>query len=137
MQKSLHIILIIVFFILFGFALYLIFNNFICDDHGCRIFVCALENKSKKEQALHLIENLLEDGIWPFAFIASAISTGFILAILPITISVQMFAITFLLSLLTFYAIILFMIHHYVVPVKKYIKKYIESINNKDDNDKN
>lgn len=126
-KNLIQVIFVIVFAILFIFAVYLLFLNFICDDHTCLSFVCALEKKTDKEQIITLVDKLCDDGMWPYAYLASAILASLIFAICPFYLSIPNFAIIFLLGFFIFYAIISFMVHHYIRPIKIFILDYLNN----------
>ena len=127
MEQVISLILIFFFVILLLFAILLLGHNYICDGQTCGPFIKSQELETDKEKVLFMTNALWDDGIWPFAYISSAILTGLIFALLPVILSVRMFAVAFLLSFIVFYSIIAFFIHHYVRPIKEYIIDYIEN----------
>ncbi len=127
MDCVINVTLIFFFILLLIFAILLLAYNFICDGHDCKPFTIACKEKNEKDQILVLMDNLCEDGLWPFAYIASAILTGLIFACLPFILTIKYFTIIFLLSFLVFYSIIAFFVHHYVKPIKQHISKFIKS----------
>ena len=126
LYRLMSIILIIVFIVLLLFAILLLGYNFICDGHSCKIFTEACLETSEKRKVLFLLKELCDDGIWPYAYISSAILCGLLFSILPIPLGVRIFTAMFLVSFLVIYSIISFFIHHYIKPIKDYIRKYLE-----------
>lgn len=126
MESVINVTLITFFILLLIFAILLLAYNFICDGQNCKPFTIACQEKHEKDQVLVLLDNLCNDGIWPFAYIASAILTGLIFACLPFVLTIKYFTIIFLLSFLVFYSIYAFFIHHYVNPIKQYISTFIK-----------
>lgn len=130
------IILIFFFIILLFFAILLLGYNFICDGQSCKIFTVsegvakatnACVKGKEKNKVLFLVKEFCDDGIWPFAYISSAILCGLLFAVLPLPLSVRLFTVMFLVSFLVFYSIMMFFIHHYVKPIKDYISKFIDN----------
>lgn len=119
--------LIITFVVLLIMAIVLLLNIYICDNQACTSFTDAFKHSSQKKILLTLLDNLCEDGIWPYAYIASSILAGLFFGTLPIQLTVKLFALGFLLTFIVFYAIMGFFIHHYVKPIKRYIMDYIEA----------
>lgn len=134
---KIHVItLIFVYVILLIFAIHLLLNNYICDEHTCSPMVKAKNTPTVKSEQLYLIDNLGQDGIWPFAYLASSILAGLFFSIFPGILNISNYTIVFLVTFLVFFAIMGFFIHHYVVPVKKYIRTYIDdNIENNSDID--
>lgn len=124
MRLLINILLIAAFVILLIFAIVLLFHLYICDSHDCVIFQWC-SDKQGKDKILFLLDKLCEDGMWPFAYLSASILAGLFFAILPIRLTIQYFALVFLLTFLVFYAIMSFLVHHYVIPVKQYIIDYI------------
>ncbi len=129
MYKICTITLILVYIILLIFAIFLLCNGFICDEHTCRPMVEAKKkNKTLKKEQLHLLDNLCQEGLWPFAYIASSILCGLFFSILPMILDIRTYTVVFLVTFLVFYCIMGFFIHHYVVPIKKYVMNYINEM---------
>ncbi len=119
--------LIIVYVTLLIFAVILLLGGYICDGHTCRPMVEAKEKtKTEKKEQLYLLDHLCEEGIWPFAYIASSILCGLFFTIFPIMLDVKTFTIIFLITFIVFFAIMGFFIHHYVIPIKRYMRQFIE-----------
>lgn len=120
--------LIIWFIILIILSVYLIKTTYICDFHQCKAYSDAAQDgvPGSKEYTLGLLDALFKDGIWIFPFVASAIFSPVILFLLQLPVTVYNMAIIFLISFLCNYAILLFMIHHYVNFIKASIAEYIE-----------
>lgn len=127
MQQVISLILIFFFVILLIFAILLLGHNYVCDGQTCKPFDDA-KPLGAKDKVIFLTNALWDDGIWPFAYIASAISTGLIFALVPTPLTVRFFAIVFLLNFIVQYSIIAFFIHHYVRPIKQHIIDYINDI---------
>jgi hypothetical protein len=102
-------------------------TSFICDEHTCTIFTLAFKQAENKSQILFLLNHLCEETIWPYAFISSSIISFLFFAILPIKLTLFYFLVTFFLSWLIFYALISFLVHHYVIPMKDTIIDYIKN----------
>ena len=119
--------IILVYLIILALAVYILVRGFICDDHQCHTFITALCHKTEKEIVLHLLDRLCEDSLWPIAFIASSIIMFLVIAILPIPLWMPYFTIIFLVSFTVFYCLIAFVVYHYVVPIKHYIKQFINT----------
>lgn len=127
MECVINVTLITFFILLLAFAILLLAYNFICDGKNCKPFTIACQETEEKEQIIVLLDNLCEDGLWPFAYIFSAILTGLIFACLPFILTIKYFTIIFLLSFLVFYSIMAFFVHHYVKPIKTHITKFIKN----------
>lgn len=132
MYKIWSVGLIIVYVLLLIFAIHLLINGYICDDHTCSPMIKAKKQSTRKKEQLHLLTDIGQDGIWPFAYIASSILCALFFSILPMLLTIQTFIVVFLVTFIVFFCIIGFFIHHYIVPIKKYIMTYIE--NDKNDN---
>ena len=134
MYKIWSVGLIIVYVLLLILAIYLLLNGFICDDHTCRPMMDAkAKTKTSKKEQLYLLSDLCQEGLWPFAYIASSILAGLIFSILPMHLDIKTYTVVFLVTFIVFYCIIGFFIHHYVVPIKKYIMEYIQDHKNDQD----
>jgi hypothetical protein len=123
-----QIIFFITFFILLGFAIYMISNFYICDKKNTEQFLNA-EKKGpigSKEHTLFIINSLCADGLWPFAYVAAAILTPISLFIMKIPINIFYFTILFLISFMTIYFIFLYFAHHYIQNIKEVIIDYIK-----------
>lgn len=122
-----QILAIIAFFALLVFSLILLNAFFICDNSRCESYSDAAEAGSpgSKEYTESLLNSIGGSGIWPIAFISTAISTGFIMLILQIPITIRVFAVIFLITFLSFYAIMSFIAHHYLEVMKVTINDYI------------
>jgi len=122
-----HILIIIAFFALLIMAIILLSEFYIADNGNCKSFKeAALAGEvGSKEHAIALTNALLSDGIWPVAYLASAITTGFIILGLGIPATIQNIIVIFLFSFIPYYAMILFIYHHYVQFVKASINNYI------------
>ena len=126
MRLLINILLIAAYIILLIFAIILLFYLYICDNHSCMIFQWCCD-KQGKDKILALLDKLCEDGMWPFAYISASILTALFFAILPIRLTIQYFAMVFLLTFLVFYAIMAFLVHHYIIPVKRFIIDYVRN----------
>jgi len=118
---------IIIYLLLLIWAIYTLMTSFICDEHTCTIFTLAFKQAENKSQILFLLNHLCEETIWPYAFISSSIISFLFFAILPIKLTLFYFLVTFFLSWLIFYALISFLVHHYVIPMKDTIIDYIKN----------
>ena len=123
----LQILIIIAFFALLIMAIILLSEFYIADNKNCKTYKeAALAGEiDSKEYATELTNCLLSDGIWPIAYLSSAISTGFIIFGLGISATIQNIIIIFLFTFIPYYAMILFIYHHYVQFVKTSINEYI------------
>ncbi len=128
MKLIVHIILTLVYLLLLFVAITMLCCGYICDEQTCHIFTNAFLKLGSKNQIINLLENLCEDSMWPIAYITASILSGLFFSILPVPLTVECFAIIFLLTFITFYCILSFAVYHYVVPVKKYIIDYIRNI---------
>jgi len=122
-----NLICIGIYILLLIWAIYTLMTSFICDEHTCTIFTSALKQAENKSQILFLLNHLCEETIWPYAFISSSIISFLFFAILPIKLTLFYFLVTFFLSWLIFYALISFLVHHYVIPMKDTIIDYIKN----------
>jgi hypothetical protein len=120
-----NFLLILTFVILLIMAIVLLLITYICDNQACKPFNEAFQQPTKKKIMLKLLDNLAEDGIWPYAYISSSILAAIFFSTLPIQLTVKLFALAFLLTFIVFYAIMGFFIHHYIKPIKRYIMDYI------------
>lgn len=123
----LQIFIIFAFFALLITAIFFLSEFYIANNKTCKTYKDAeLAGKiNSKEYAIELTNCLLNDGIWPIAFISSAISMVFITLGLGIPATIQNLLIIFLFTFIPYYAIFLFVYHHYVQHVKKSINDYI------------
>ncbi|HSW76702.1 MAG TPA: hypothetical protein VLG50_06640 [Candidatus Saccharimonadales bacterium] len=128
-RNMIYILIVIVYFIILSLSIYILVNGFICDDHTCHTFTNALSNNNNKAIIIHLLDRLCEESMWPIAFIASSIIMFLLMAVLPLPLCMTYFIIVFLFSFIVFYCIIAFIIYHYVIPIKQYIKQYINKNN--------
>lgn len=126
MYTTINIAIIFIFIFLLILSIISLLNNHICDYQNCKSFIDAFQHNSTKKRLLMILDNLCEDGLLPFSFITSLIICGLFFCILPIILNVKLFLLVFLLSFLTFYLVFAFFINHYVIPIKKYIREYIE-----------
>lgn len=141
------IIAVIAFFVLLAASIYMILDFYVCDNNNCKCFNVA-DKKTKRNDTLIYILNLQKelgaDGIWPIAYISSAIITPLFLWLMDGKIyyypeqnkvgeikifSVKNFSLLFLISFAVMYFMISFITHHYIKPVVAYtteeINKYI------------
>ena len=126
-----QILIIIAFFALLIMAIILLSDFYIADNSNCKSFKdAALAGEpGSKEHAIALTNSLLSDGIWPVAYLTAAITAGFVILGLGIPATIQNIIIIFLFSFIPYYAMILFLYHHYVQFVKTSINKYIVNSN--------
>lgn len=119
--------LIIAFFALLVLSIVLLKNFYICDKHNTVPFIEAAKKGKvgSKEHTLFIIESLCNDGMWPLPYISAAILTPIALFIMQMPITVYYFTILFLISFLSFYAILLFFTHHYIQFIKNIVIDYI------------
>ena len=124
-----QILIIIAFFALLIMAIILLSEFYIADNSNCKSYKeAALAGEpGSKEHAIALTNSLLNDGIWPIAYLSSAISAGFIILGLGIPATIQNVIIIFLFTFIPYYAIVLFVYHHYVQFVKTTINEYISN----------
>lgn len=127
MLYLINLFIIIIYVFLLGLAIYMLINGYICDDRTCRPFLQALCKKYKKEQVTYLLENLCEESLWPYAYIVSSIIMLLLITILRLPMYMPYFTIIFLISFISFYCIISFLVFHYIRPIKKYIQDYIDN----------
>jgi hypothetical protein len=127
MYQLICITVAIIYILLLIFAIMVLINHFICDEHTCNIFTYALKNVGNKSQVIFLLNHLCEDNIWPYAFITSSIISFLFFSILPIDFNLLYFIVTFFLSWLIFYALMSFLLHHYVIPIKDSIINFIKN----------
>jgi hypothetical protein len=127
-----QILIIIAFFALLIMAIFLLSEFYIADNKKCKSYNDAsLKGKlGTKEHTVALTNSLFNDGVWPVAYIAASISTGFIILGLALPATVQNIMIIFLFSFIPYYAILLFVIHHYAQFIKNDIVAYIENVDN-------
>lgn len=140
-------IAIIAFFVLLGASIYMMLQFYVCDNYDCKCFKVA-DKKTEKENTLKYISYLQKelgaDGIWPIAYISSAILTPLFLWFMDGVIyyyneqnkvgeirifSVKNFALLFLISFAVMYFMISFVVHHYIKPVVNYTTEEINKIN--------
>jgi ammonia channel protein AmtB len=122
MVSIVNVTVIFIYILLIIGAVSLLLQNYICDNHNCTIFnQCS--DLPKSDKITYLLDNLCQDGL--FAFIASSILAGLIFAVVSVEINLRHFIIIFVLSFLLFYCMIAFLLHHYIVPIKEYIKKHL------------
>ena len=122
-----QILIIIAFFALLIMAIILLSKFYIADNGNCKGFeeAALAGDPGSREYAIALTNSLLSDGIWPIAYLTAAITTGFIILGLGIPATIQNIIIIFLFSFIPYYAIVLFLYHHYVHFVKTAINNYI------------
>ena len=142
----LQILIIVAFVTLLIMAIMLLSNFYIADNHNCKSYDDAAKvgEIGSREHTIELTNCLLSDGIWPIAYICSSISAGFIVFGLGIQATIQNILIIFLFTFIPYYAILLFVYHHYVQVLKNTINEYVSKStpglvdeNIKDCNDEN
>ena len=108
-------------------SIILLSEFYIADNGNCKTYkeAALVGEIDSKEYATELTNCLLSDGIWPIAYLSSSISTGFIILGLGIPATIQNILIIFLFTFIPYYAIVLFVYHHYVQFVKTSINQYI------------
>lgn len=123
MRTLMNIVILIVYITLLILSINLIYDLYLYENNHDKS-----HNNQKKEDVICAINRFYDDGMWPFAYIGSSILTVLIFIILPIKKDTRYITMTFLVSFLSFYAIMSFIIHHYINPAKKYILNYINTL---------
>jgi len=124
-----EILMVLFFGLLLSLAIILLGQIYICDNSACKSFQEAVKagELGSKPYVLLLVNSLFDDGIWPVAYIASAILTPLSLYFLRFPITIYTFSILFFISFATMYFVFLFIIHHYVRFITGYVDNYIEN----------
>ena len=120
----LHIALIFFYILLLCFSIILLLNIYLCDQYTCIPFTGLQSTKQK--QIIDLTDKIGEDGIWPFSYIGSSILTALSFSFMPIKLNIKNVTTIFLLFFLIMYSIMSFYVHHYIIPIKKYLKENIK-----------
>ncbi|MEM2987000.1 MAG: hypothetical protein QXV60_02770 [Nitrososphaerota archaeon] len=120
--------LIVVFLVLFGLAVFMIIDFYVCDSRRCKAFRIAKKEKApgSKEHTLVLLRELCNDGIWSIPYIGATVLTIFLLWFLEKEITVKTFTVTFLVIFLVIYFLFSFFCHHYVRFFTQDVSKYIQ-----------
>jgi hypothetical protein len=120
---------IIAFVVLLLASIWMLIDFYVCDNQDCKAFIQAekVAPRATKKYVLALLNELYNDGIWPFPYIGAAILTPLSLWFINAPITVQNFAIVFLVSFVTIYFLFSFFGHHYVRFVSIYTSKYIQN----------
>ena len=120
---------IIAFVVLLAASVWMLIDFYVCDNQDCKAFVQAEKAapRASKQYVLTLLKELYNDGIWPFPYIGAAILTPLSLWFINAPITVQNFAIVFLVSFITIYFLFSFFGHHYVRFVSLYTSNYIQN----------
>lgn len=125
MRTLMNIVILFVYITLLIVSIMLIMDLYLCDNNDNTI-IHRYNEKNEKAKAIYVINRFYDDGMWPFAYLGSSILIALIFIILPIKRNPRYITMAFLISFLSFYAIMSFIIHHYINPVKKYILNYIK-----------
>lgn len=119
---------IIAFIVLLLAAIFMLVNMYVCDSQNCKAFNVAASKapKGSKEYVIDLMQELYNDGIWPFPYIGAAIGTPLALWFLGVPITIKNFAILFFVTFVVIYFMFSFFGHHYIRPITSYVIDYIE-----------
>jgi hypothetical protein len=119
-------LIIFIFFILLCFAIYMIIYFYVCDNQTCKAFITSQKYPANsKEQALSLLNETGNDGIWPFALIGSSIIIALDFWLLDQKFTVKAFTIAFLVGFIVIYCLFSFYAHHYIKPINKKVAEII------------
>jgi hypothetical protein len=123
------VLAIIAFIILLAASIYMLVSFYVCDNQTCKAFKQAenIAPRDTKEYVLSLLNELYNDGIWPFPYIGAAILTPLSLWFIGVPITVKTFAIVFLVSFIVIYFLFSFFGHHYIKFVSSYVSNYIDN----------
>lgn len=128
-MNAIDILIVFVFFILLIFAIYMIIYFYVCDGQTCKAFEKSNQfPPNSKEQALSLLNETGNDGIWPFALIGSFIITALDFWLLDQKFTVKAFTIAFLVGFIVIYCLFSFYAHHYIKPIDKKVAEIIASL---------
>ena len=118
----------IFYIFLLGMAVYLLVVVYVCDSETCKPFTDAEEKgeKGSKEFTIDLLDNTVNDGMWPFAYVGATILTALTLWFWGINITARLYGIVFITSFLVIYALFVFFAHHYLWPIKTYVADFID-----------
>ena len=123
MLIALHIAVIIAYILLLFFAISLLLGIYLCDNYTCDPFKRSFAQPTKEKQLNVLIDTIGNDGVWPYAYLASSILSALLFSIIPVSITIKHVTTLFLLIFLIIYSIMSFYIHHYIIPIKKYVQE--------------
>jgi hypothetical protein len=99
---------------------------YVCDSQTCKAFITSQKYPANsKEQALSLLNETGNDGIWPFALIGSSIITALDFWLLDQKFTVKAFTIAFLVGFIVIYCLFSFYAHHYIKPINKKVAEII------------
>lgn len=134
-----EVLAIVAFLILLFFSIYMIISFYVCDTHTCKAFKMAGEKgpKDSKPYVISLLNELFNDGIWPFPYVGAAIITPLSLWFIGAPLTVRTFAIMFLVSFIVIYFLFSFFGHHYLRFISSYTTDYINNSCNNNDIDNN
>lgn len=121
-----NFVMLFVYIVLLILSLKLILDLYALDDESHIFKECDKKNKDDKDKATFILNRYFDDGMWPFAYLGSSILIALIFIIMPIKRDPRLITIAFLISFLSFYAIMSFIIHHYINPAKLYILNYMD-----------
>ena len=133
------VIALILYFILLLASIFMIIQFYSCDDHTCKAYKVAAKEgpEGSQEFTLALLFELYNDGVWPLAFVGSAILTGLFFYFAQVPFTVRSYMIFFLVGFIVVYFLFAFMAHHYVKPIALSVGNFLDSnvtMNNLKDN---
>lgn len=113
------ILVLIAYLILLCFSLILLNQQYVCDGERCNIYVRAGEKYPPGTDSYYayILNNIGLDGVWPFALICGSIITVLAIWLIDAALTLQNFAIIFIITFIVVYFIITFYNHHYIRPI--------------------
>ena len=125
-MEIIEILAIITFLIFLIVAVYMTINFYVCDRHLCKPYIDASAYKSEGEQAQALLNSAFGDGMWPLAYLAGALIAGIYMLLFPGQVTLQIFGISFLVSFVVVYFVLMLLAHHYLRPIVDTVDSYID-----------
>lgn len=105
----------------------MIYTFYVCDSHTCKPYKQA-ENKGApgtKTYTLALLNELYNDGIWPYPYIGATIIAPLILWFVDVELTMKNFAIIFFICFVVIYFLFSFFGHHYLRIISTSASDYI------------
>lgn len=119
----------LIFFIIFLFiAVYMVYTFYVCDSHTCKPYKQAEMKGSPgtKTYTMALLNELYNDGIWPYPYIGATIIAPIILWFVEMELTMKNFAIIFFVSFVVIYFLFSFFGHHYLRIIANSASQYID-----------
>lgn len=139
MVDPISVFVIVVFVLLFIFALILIFNVHIC-DYNCKAITVSEEkagNTNSIEYYTYLLSEMGKDGFWPIAFIMATVSTLiFAWYFSNFTWTIKDILLCFAINFFIIYMSFSFYLHHGINPLRIQVYEFLQEERNRIEREK-